>query len=148
MTPLPEPAGPGNFQARFERRWGGLRHPRVRALAWLLDAPGLLDGADPYWHGKVMRMHAVTPEVENWLFALDHDPAPLDAALGERVYTRLGLYAEKLMAFYFRAQGQLVAHGLQVRAARNDTVGEFDFLLDAGMEGVAHIEFEIGRAHV
>ena len=45
------------------------------------------------------------------------------------------------MAFYFRAQGRLVAHGLQVRAARNDTVGEFDFLLDAGPDGVEHIEF-------
>jgi hypothetical protein len=44
------------------------------------------------------------------------------------------------MAFYFAQQGRLVAHGLQVRANRNDTVGEFDFLLDAG-EGVEHIEF-------
>jgi hypothetical protein len=61
--------------------------------------------------------------------------------LGERIYTRLGLYAEKLMAFYFQEQGVLVAHGLQVRAARNDTVGEFDFLLDAGPDAVEHIEF-------
>ena len=141
MTPLPDPAAAQSFQAGFERRWGGLRHPRVRALAWLLDAPGLLDASDPYWHGKVMAPPAVTPEVARWLFALDQDPAPLDAALGARVYTRLGLYAEKLMAFYFGAQGQLVAHGLQVRATRNDTVGEFDFLLDAGLDGVEHIEF-------
>ena len=58
-----------------------------------------------------------------------------------KVYTRLGLYAEKLMAFYYQQHGQLVAHGLQVRATRNDTVGEFDFLLDAGPDGVEHIEF-------
>jgi hypothetical protein len=45
------------------------------------------------------------------------------------------------MAFYFAEQGRLVAHGLQVRAGRNDTVGEFDFLLDAGPDFVEHIEF-------
>jgi hypothetical protein len=45
------------------------------------------------------------------------------------------------MAFYFAQRGQLVAHGMQVRASPNDTVGEFDFLLDAGPLGVEHIEF-------
>jgi hypothetical protein len=82
----------------------------------------------------------MTPETARWLEELDADPAQLDAALGAKMYTRLGLYAEKLMAFYFAHQGRLVAHGLQVRASRNDTVGEFDFLLDAGA-GVEHIEF-------
>jgi hypothetical protein len=141
MTPPPDPADPEPYQARFDRRWGALRDARVRALAWLLDAPDLLDADDQSWHGKVLALAPVTPETERWLCALDHDPAPLDAALGERAFTRLGLYAEKLMAFYFRAQGVLVAHSLQVRAARNDTVGEFDFLLDAGAGGLEHIEF-------
>jgi len=141
MTPLSDPLIPHYDQAHFERRWGALRDIRVRALAWLLDAPGLLDGADPAWQGKVMPFGAVTPAVERWLFALDQEPSALDTALGERTYTRLGLYAEKLMAFYFREHGSLVAHGLQVRATRNETVGEFDFLLDAGPDGVEHIEF-------
>jgi hypothetical protein len=130
-----------SFQAGFDRRWGHLRRARVRALAWLLDAPDLLDAADPLWQGKIATLGAVTPGVADWLAALDRDPAPLDAALGTRTFTRLGLYAEKLLAFYFQQQGRLVAHGLQVRASRNDTVGEFDFLLDAGPEGVEHIEF-------
>ena len=129
------------YQAQFARRWGHLADPRVRALAWLLDSPDLLDARDPAWHGKIAALGEATPAVAAWLAALDADPAALTAHLGERAYTRLGLYAEKLMAFYFSAQGQLVAHGLQVRAARNDTVGEFDFLLDAGPEGVEHIEF-------
>ncbi len=132
---------PDTYQAHFDRRWGTLRHPRVRALAWLLDAPNLLDAHDSYWHGKVMTLAPVSVALERWLFALDHDPAPLDAAMGERAFTRLGLYAEKLMAFYFREQGGLVAHSLQVRASRNDTVGEFDFLLDAGAGNLEHIEF-------
>ena len=130
-----------NFQARFERRWGHLRRARVRALAWLLDAPDLLDLHDPHWEGRIATLGPMTPERAAWLAALDADPSRLDAALGSKMMTRLGLYAEKLMAFYFAEQGRLIAHGLQVRAARDDTVGEFDFLLDDGAGGVEHIEF-------
>jgi hypothetical protein len=130
-----------SYQAAFHRRWGHLRRARVRALAWLLDSPDLLDAAAPHWQGRIASTGPTTPAVEAWLRELDRDPVRLDAALGPRVYTRLGLYAEKLMAFYFQEQGRLVAHGLQIRANRNDTVGEFDFLLDAGPEAVEHIEF-------
>jgi uncharacterized protein len=129
------------YQSRFAARWGHLTEPRVRALAWLLDAPDLLDASDPYWQGKIASSPPITAATEAWLARLDADPSILDAAMGERGYTRLGLYAEKLMAFYYREHGMLVAHGLQVRAARNDTVGEFDFLLDAGPGAVEHIEF-------
>ena len=137
MTAAPEPS----YQAGFERRWGHLRRPHVRALAWLLDAPDLLDAADPHWEGRIATLGRLPPAIDEWLGRIDHDPSRLDLELGSRVYTRLGLYAEKLMAFYYREHGMLVAHGLQVRAARNDTVGEFDFLLDAGPHGVEHIEF-------
>ena len=129
-------------QDRYARRWGHLRNPHVRALAWLLDAPDLLDDAAPEWAGKLAAPTIVTPALADWLTQLDRDPAPLLAALGERPFTRLGLYAEKLMAFFYAAQGRLVAHGLQVRASRNDTVGEFDFLLepDGDEAGIEHIE--------
>jgi hypothetical protein len=113
----------------------------VRALAWLLDAPDLLDVHDPHWEGRIATLGPMTPATERWLVELDQDPSALDAALGARVHTRLGLYAEKLMAFYFAWQGRLVAHGVQVRAGRDATIGEFDFLLDAGPDGVEHIEF-------
>ena len=130
-----------NYQALFEQRWGQLAQPHVRALAWLLDAPDLLDAADPHWQNKIASIGALPGSVRAWLAALDADPAPLLASLGERSSTRLGLYAEKLMAFYYAEQGLLVAHGLQVRASRNDTIGEFDFLLDAGGGMLEHIEF-------
>jgi len=129
------------YQAGFARRWGHLRRARVRALAWLLDAPDLLDLHDPHWEGRIATLGAATPETAAWLARLDADPAPLDAALGARIPTRLGLYAEKLMAFYFAEQGRLLAHGVQVRAGRTETVGEFDFLLDDGAGGAVHIEF-------
>jgi hypothetical protein len=134
------PAGADAYQARYAQRWGHLHHPHVRALAWLLDAPDLLDPMAPHWAGRIATLGPVTSGTAAWLAALDADAAPLLAALGERHYSRLGLYAEKLMAFYFGQQGTLLAHGLQVRASRNDTVGEFDFLLrdDAAL---VHLEF-------
>jgi len=134
-------AATDTYQEQFHRRWGHLRRAQVRALAWLLDAPDLLDAHAPEWAGRVATLGGVAPDVADWLARLDADPTELDAALGARTHTRLGLYAEKLMAFYFAQQGRLVAHGLQIRAARNDTVGEFDFLLDAGPDAVEHIEF-------
>jgi len=130
-----------SYQAGFHGRWGHLRQDRVRALAWLLDSPDLLDAAAPEWAGRIATMGPVTQDVADWLARLDLDPARLDAALGDKTYTRLGLYAEKLMAFYFAEQGRLVRHGLQVRASRNDTIGEFDFLLECGPEALTHIEF-------
>ena len=129
------------YQSRFERRWGHLAQPHVRALAWLLDAPDLLDPLDPHWEGRIASLGELPAATDAWLDRIDRDPSGLNAELGDRIYTRLGLYAEKLMAFYYREHGLLVAHGLQVRAARNDTVGEFDFLLDAGPDAVEHIEF-------
>ena len=127
-------------QSRFEQRWPHLNHPHVRALAWLLDAPDLLDPSSPHWQGRIASLGAMPPETADWLAALEQDPVPLESALGTRHYSRLGLYAEKLMAFYFAEHGKLVAHGLQVRANRNDTVGEFDFLLRDG-DDLVHLEF-------
>ncbi|WP_156369454.1 DUF1853 family protein [Duganella sp. Leaf126] len=133
-------AGADAYQLGYAQRWGHLHHPPVRALAWLLDAPDLLDPAAPHWQGRIATLGPVKADVADWLAALDRDPAPLDAALGARHYSRLGLYAEKLLAFYFSQQHILVAHGLQVRASRNDTVGEFDFLVRAGA-ALLHLEF-------
>nr|WP_038493625.1 DUF1853 family protein [Janthinobacterium agaricidamnosum] len=135
---MPIPAD--SFQMQFERRWGHLNNPHVRALAWLLDAPDLLAPESPHWHGQIASLGPVTQHTSGWLAALQDDPAPLDAALGSRFYSRLGLYAEKLMAFYFEQHGLLAAHGLQVQASRNDTIGEFDFLLRQG-DALLHWEF-------
>jgi hypothetical protein len=136
-----------SYQAGFTRRWGHLHNPHVRALAWLLDSPDLLDPQAAEWAGKLAAPTLITAGLRDWLGRIDRDPASLLAALGTRPHTRLGLYAEQLMAFYYQAHGRLVAHGLQVRASRNDTVGEFDFLLELDGEGegaqaagVEHIE--------
>lgn len=139
-TAFTPPASTNSYQSLFENRWPHLNNPHVRALAWLLDAPDLLDPQAPQWQGRIASLGALSPASAEWLAALEQDPTPLQAALGDKHYSRLGLYAEKLMAFYFAAHGQLYAHGLQVRADRTDTIGEFDFLLREG-EHLVHIEF-------
>ena len=139
---LPAPTQPPAYahcQSDFHRRWGALQDVHVRALAWLLDAPDLLDPLAPQWGRRIATLDADIDTAAIWLAALDRDPAPLHAYLNMANVTRLGRYAERLMAFYFGWTGRLVAYGLQVRAAANDTIGEFDFLL---REGAALIHYE------
>lgn len=132
--PVSDPVGwpdPINgYQAQFHRRWNHLGDPHVRALAWLLDAPDLLDVQAPQWQGKIATY--VDAELAAWLTKLEQIPEKLQEFhryIGKLPSTRLGLYAEKLLAYYFEQRQLLVAHSVQVRASKNDTVGEFDFLL-------------------
>jgi hypothetical protein len=130
-----------SFQSQFHRRWGHLNDSHVRALAWLLDAPDLLDPHAPQWHGKIATLgNDAAGKAEDWLAALDRAPTALHAYLDMQPMTRLGRYAEKLMSFYFQHAGILAGHGIQVRAGKNDTIGEFDFLLRQG-DDLLHWEF-------
>ena len=133
------------FQTQFHRRWNHLNDPHVRALAWLLDAPDLLDPLAPQWRGQIASLSGQNgQDVLDWMAQLDREPGALHDYLGLQAgiqtFTRLGRYAEKLMAFYFHHRGVLLAHGVQVRAAKNATIGEFDFLLRHG-EDLVHWEF-------
>lgn len=117
-------------QEQFHRRWNHLLDPHVRALAWLLDAPDLLDSQAAQWQGKIVSY--ADADLAAWLTELEQIQEKLQALhhyIGRLPSTRLGLYAEKLLAFYFEQRQMLVAHSVQVRATRNDTIGEFDFLL-------------------
>jgi hypothetical protein len=130
-----------SFQTQFHRRWSHLNDPHVRALAWLLDAPDLLDPDAPQWQSRIATLNAETGRhEEQWLSAMDRSPDELHAYLDIQPFSRLGRYAEKLMAFYFRHRGILAAHGVQVRAGKSGTVGEFDFLLRHG-SALVHWEF-------
>lgn len=129
-----------SFQAQFHRSWGHLNDPHVRALAWLIDAPDLLDPDAHQWKGRIATLAEASVEDAQWLSASDVSPAELHAYLEIQPFTRLGRYAEKLIAFYFRHRGILAAHGVQVRDGKSGTVGEFDFLLHRG-KALAHWEF-------
>ena len=120
------------YQAQFHQRWNHLSDPHVRTLAWILDAPDLLEPTAEQWRGRIATLGTVSKDTEEWLVSLDSAPADLHVFLGLQPFTRLGRYAEKLMAFYLEHCGTLVAHGVQVRAGKNETIGEFDFLVRQG----------------
>lgn len=125
------------FQARFHQRWHHLQDPDVRALAWLLDSPDLFDHHATKW-GPHLATLDLPANLDQFLLQLDQDPAAIKPGLVPGM--RLGRYAEKLMGYFLQQQGNLHAQGLQVRAARNNTIGEFDFLLwESG--ALCHWEF-------
>jgi hypothetical protein len=129
------------YQARFHQRWKHLNDPDVRALAWLLDSPELLDPQEPQWQGKIATLEAgAADRADAWLADLDRNPARLRDYLDVQPFTRLGRHAEKLLAFYFEHEGVLAASGVQVRAGKGETIGEFDYLLKTS-HGLAHWEF-------
>lgn len=137
-----KPGAAPSYQAQFHQRWGSLRDPHVRALAWLLDAPDLLDAHAARWHGQIATLGPVSEMDITWLHALDRNPRDLYVLVNAQPSARLGRYAEKLMTFYLQQTGRLIAHNVQVRNGPNDTIGEFDFLLhDAGHRGAVHWEF-------
>jgi hypothetical protein len=127
-----------NFQALYQQRWSHLQQPHVRSLAWLLDSPVLLNVQHARWLNQLAQLPPVSAETKAWLIALDQTPEPLLAFLAVHPHTRLGHYAENLLAFYFKWRGELVAHSVQVRA--HTTIGEFDFLLNTP-DGFEHWEF-------
>ncbi|HZW12502.1 MAG TPA: DUF1853 family protein [Noviherbaspirillum sp.] len=137
---VPTDHSPQTFQAQFHRRWNHLVDPHVRTLAWLLDAPDLLDPGAEQWSGRIATLGSVDDDTAAWLTSIDRAPGDLHAFIGLQPFTRLGRYAEKLMAFYLMHRDMLVAHGVQVQAGKNETIGEFDFLVRQGKD-LVHWEF-------
>jgi hypothetical protein len=130
-----------NYQAKFQQRWPQLIHPHVRSLAWLLDSPSLLNADSEQWINQLAELPPTNLMVAEWLAELDKKPEPLIEYLALHPQTRLGHYAENLLAFYFLWRGELLAHRVQVRSAmKNTTIGEFDFLLTMP-GGLEHWEF-------
>ncbi len=128
------------LQLAFQAQWPTLRNPHVRSLAWLLGAPDLLDATAPRWAGRIAALPEDAPATErDWLLQLDAQPQPLEDFLAIHRFTRLGRYAEKLLSWYFRHRGVLHAHGVQVRQGKEETIGEFDFLLEL-VSGLTHWE--------
>jgi len=126
-------------QSQFHEQWGHLHDPHLRALAWLLHAPDLLDAQASRWQGKIANLNIDKLAVSKWLSDLAFDPAPLHTYLASAPTNRLGRYAEKLLTFYFGWCGVLMAHGLQVKQPGGATIGEFDFLLHEN-DSLRHIE--------
>lgn len=110
--------------------WVGLRDAAVRDLGWLLASADLLAASPEAPLARPWADREEAARVLAWLAALDADPAPLRQAVEAARPTRLGRYAETLLAF-FAAQApcwRLVAANLPVRVSGR-TLGECDFLL-------------------
>lgn len=121
-----------------ESAWRRWRHALVRDLAWALASPPLLapdhpahDWPDADWGARAFAAS------QDWLAALDRDPAPLREALVRRG-GRLGGYFESLLDGWLAWPGnplyRRLHHGLAVRRDKR-TLGEFDFLVEDRRSG-------------
>jgi hypothetical protein len=104
----------------------------VRDLAWLLWSPSLLRGAASVPLASLFGDLDELSRAASWLAELDAAPGPLHHALALKPQTRVGLYAEQLLAFYL-AHGPGPRLAMANRPVRIDgrTLGECDFLLTA-----------------
>jgi hypothetical protein len=127
--------------ARLER----LSDPAVRDLAWLLFSPDLLRAqptagvlAEPFESAEEA---AATLD---WLVAEDADPAALHRHIAAARVTRLGRYAECLLAWSLQhgPAARLVAANVALR--RNGlTLGECDFLVQTRTSRRLHWELAV-----
>lgn len=128
------------FQSGFHLEWSKLRDHHVRSLAWLLTSPDLLDSHSGVWLHQITTLPIHNKDkLRSWLFALDAQPTALHEAIKVHRFLRLGHYAERLLAFYFKHEGMLFGHGIQVHNEKLETIGEFDYLLYSGSE-LLHLE--------
>ena len=95
--------------------------PALRDLAFLLTSPAPWDSGRNLSPAQLLGAQG-----ESLLAALEQDPAPLTHWLAQQPCQRLGHYAERLLAFWFRLAPhiELVAANLPVRDAAGRTIGE------------------------
>ncbi|HSH48833.1 MAG TPA: DUF1853 family protein, partial [Halomonas sp.] len=121
------------------------QHPLVRDLAWLIDAPDLLQ-LDNVERPSLEELGLDAPQVrQRFLYHLDISPEPLGSQFGETFDHRLGLYHERLwQRLLALAPGtRLLAHNLPVIEAQR-TLGELDLLYTRRDSGLPiHLEVTI-----
>jgi len=116
-------------------------HRSVRDLAWALLTPGLFTQFpdtyifNPHTSDVDNGKDCLTPtwqdhELIQWLYVLDKDPRPLSEHLKDQRATRLGIYFEQLLSFYFSCYPRfsLLAKNLQANSEKR-TIGEYDFIV-------------------
>ena len=130
-----------------------LRNAHVRALAWLIGSPGLLDAEHESYRGYVVsdeRSAWMLANAAPWLLELDALPEELTRRVAEGGSRRLGRYAEILLTRYWldgQSRMPLLSSNLAVRrevGGKKETLGEVDFLLhDPRYNRVAHWEMAV-----
>jgi hypothetical protein len=136
---------PAAMIAALEALLDKLDDGAVRDLAWLIFSPPLLQARPPL--GQLASPFETVDEavaIESWLLALDHDAEPLRQAMAAARLTRLGRYAECLLA-YFLEHGpapRLIAANVALRRAGR-TLGECDFLVETTSGRRLHWELAV-----
>jgi hypothetical protein len=127
-----------------EQHVANFQQRAVRDLAWALFNPTLFQSVHdiPHdWLQPVWQDEAVLP----WLHAVDKDPSALLEHLKDQRATRLGIYFEQLLSFYFShyPRFSLIAKNLQANNSQR-TIGEYDFIVwDTYDEQHYHIEVAV-----
>ena len=126
-------------------QWDALCEPAVRDLAWLLFSADLLRAQPPV--GIVARAFETPDELAAtiaWLHALDADAAALQRDIAAARVTRLGHYAECLLAWFLQhgPAARLIAANLPLRRA-GLTLGECDFLVQTQAGRRLHWELAV-----
>lgn len=123
-----------------------LRDDAVRDLAWLLFSPPLLCELPPGTLAQTFEREDEAAACASWLLALDRHPVELRQAIAAARLTRLGLYAECLLAWYLRhgpaPAPRLVAANVALRRAGR-TLGECDFLVQTAGGRRLHWELAV-----
>ncbi|WP_414696663.1 DUF1853 family protein [Paraburkholderia sp.] len=126
-------------------RLDALRAPAVRDLAWLLFSADLLRAQPPV--GMLASVFATEAELSatvDWLLALDADPSALLHDIAAARVTRLGRYAECLLAWFLQhgPTARLIAANVPLRRA-GLTLGECDFLVETRAGRRLHWELAV-----
>ncbi|MBP0589122.1 DUF1853 family protein [Paraburkholderia sp. LEh10] len=139
-------AGPtASFEAPSAARLDALSDAAVRDIGWLLFSPDLLRAQPP---GGVLAAPFESPEqaaaTMDWLEAQDADPAPLHRHIAAARVTRLGRYAECLLAWFLKhgPAARLIAANVPLRRA-GVTLGECDFLVETQTGRRLHWELAV-----
>ena len=106
--------------------WWKLTHPSVRDLATLLTAPPLWQSGCELSVGELLGERGF-----RYLLDLNGNPAPLDDYLAEHAPfgNRLGIYAERLLAFWFAHAPHTELHAYNLPVFSDDlTQGAADFI--------------------
>lgn len=122
-----------------------LQDAAVRDLAWLLLSAPLL--RERSFSGRLASAFETSGEARAcaaWLIALDEDPQALHHAIAAARLTRLGRYAECLLAWYLQhgPAPTLVAANVALRRAGR-TLGECDFLVETASGARLHWELAV-----
>ncbi|CAB3771927.1 DUF1853 family protein [Paraburkholderia solisilvae] len=122
-----------------------LSDPAVRDLAWLLFSPNLLRAQPPA--GVLAEPFESAAEARatlDWLRAEDAQPDALHRHIAAAQVTRLGRYAECLLAWYLRhgPAARLIAANIALRRS-GVTIGECDFLVETQTGRRLHWELAV-----